>query len=116
MKKRIKILKEVQSYEIGRAYRVQSSFADKLIARGKASEVKEEKKIPETKEEKFTDKPVITKEPEPVPEVRSFAEFSIKKLSAMLSGFSHQDLADLLKDSRVSAIKLAQEEIKRRAS
>ena len=110
MKKRIKILKKVQSYETGRIYRVSPHFGDKLIQRGQAVEVKNEKKTVETKEEKFENTTLETKPYVP----KSFAEYSIKKLTGMVGDFTLDELADLLKDERISAIRLAQEEIKRR--
>jgi len=118
MKIRVKILEEVQSYEIGKVYRLAPSFAKKIIRIGKATEVldpvrKEEKKVIITKEEKIEPE---TPEPEPVRETKSFIDISISKLKGQVKDLDSFDLADLLKDSRVSAIKLAQEEIKRRAS
>ena len=105
MKKVIKILKDVQSYEIGKNYRVHGSFANSLIKRGKAEEVlpkvdpKEEKKVIETKEEKHA--PAETKE-----------RLSIKKLSEVIGTYSIEQLAEITKsDDRVTARKLAEAEL-----
>ena len=111
MKKLVKILKPVQSYEVGKVYRLQGSFMNSLVKRGKAEEVipekKEEKKVIETKEEKFTEKTIETKD---------FSAISITKLKDAVKDYTLEDLADLLKDKRISAIKLAQEEIKKRGN
>jgi len=108
MKKVITILKPVQSYEIGKNYRVHGSFANSLIKRGKAEEVlpkvdpKEEKKVIETKEEKHA--PAETKEVLP-----------IKKLVEVISGYTDDQLLEIIKsDERVTAKRMATEEIKKR--
>jgi len=106
MKKVIKILKDVQSYEIGKNYRVHGSFANSLIKRGKAEEllpiVKEEKKVIETKEEKHA--PAETKELLP-----------IKKLAEVISGYTDDQLLEIIKsDERITAKRMATEEIKKR--
>ena len=103
MKKVIKIIKPVQSYEIGKNYRVHGSFANSLIKRGKAEEVlpekKEEKKVIETKEEKHASEE--TKE-----------RLSIKKLSEVIGTYSVEDLTEIAKsDDRVTARKLAEAEL-----
>jgi len=64
---------------------------------------KELKTVIETKEEKHA--PAETKD---------FSGLSISKLKGLVADFSLTDLADLLKDARVSAVRLAQEELKRR--
>ena len=103
MKKVIKIIKPVQSYGIGKNYRVHGSFANSLIKRGKAEEVlpekKEEKKVIETKEEKHASEE--TKE-----------RLSIKKLSEVIGTYSVEDLTEIAKsDDRVTARKLAEAEL-----
>jgi len=106
MKKLVKITKEVQSYEVGKTYRIHKSFADKLVRIGKAEEVvqKEEKKVLETKEEKHS--PVETKV--------EHSTVSISKLRDLIDGLSKPELTALLKDERVSARRLAEEELKKR--
>ena len=105
MKKVVKILKNVQSYENGKVYRLHGSFASSLIKRGNAVEVlpkvepKEEKKVIETKEEKHA--PEETKE-----------RLSIKKLSEVIGTYSKEELAEIVKsDDRVTARKLAESEL-----
>jgi len=101
MKKAIKILKPVQSYKIGGSYRVSPHFADKLIARGQAEEIKKKEKAAiETKEEKF------------IPETKVL---SISKLRPAVSAMDMDELKAIVeKDSRISARKIAEEEIKKR--
>lgn len=106
MKKAVKILRDVQSYENGKIYRIHESFANSLIKRGKAEEVlqKEEKKVIETKEEKHA--PEETKKEETL---------SIKKLSEVISGYSDQQLNDIIeKDTRSTAVKMARAEFAKR--
>jgi hypothetical protein len=101
MKKRVKILKHVPSYVIGKEYRVSGSFASRLFARGQAEEVKEEKAIIKTKEEKFKHE---TK-----------AVLSISKLKEVISDLSAEELIHIANfDSRISAIKLAKKELNKR--
>ena len=108
MKKVVKILKDVQSYENGKVYRLHKSFADNLIKRGKAEEVlpkiepKEEKRVIETKEEKHA--PAETKE-----------TLSINKLSAVIAEYSIEDLKFIIEnDTRIGAKRLAQAELDKR--
>ena len=108
MKKVVKIIKPVQSYEVGKTYRLHGSFVNSLIKRGKAEEVlpkveqKEEKKVIETKEEKHA--PAETKE-----------TLSINKLTAVIAEYSDDDLKYIIEnDQRVTAKKLAQAELDKR--
>jgi len=107
MKRRIKILKPVQSYIIDNIYRVSPHFADKLIARGQASlvpDAKQEKAVIETKEEKFIPE---TKVPEEV--------LSISKLKKVISELSNEELMSIAsKDQRVSAVAMAKKELQKR--
>ena len=112
MKKIVKIIKPVQSYEVGKTYRLHGSFVNSLIKRGKAEEVlpkvepKEEKKVIETKEEKHA--PETTKQ-EPK------ETLSINKLSAVISEYSIEDLKFIIEnDTRIGAKKLAQAELDKR--
>ena len=105
MKKIVKILKPVQSYEVGKTYRLHGSFVNSLVKRGKAEEVlpklepKEEKKVIETKEEKHA--PAETKE-----------TLSINKLSAVIAEYSIEDLKFIIEnDTRIGAKRLAQAEL-----
>jgi len=104
MKKRIKILKPVQSYVIGNIYRVSPHFAGKLIGRKQAEpvpDVKEEKTVIKTKEEKF------------IPETKEI--LSISKLRPAISTMSMEELKSIAeKDERVSARDLANKEISKR--
>ena len=109
MKKVVKILKPVQSYEVGKTYRLHGSFVNSLIKRGKAEEVlpkvepKEEKKVIETKEEKHA--PAETKE-------QPKEKLSIKKLSEVIGTYSVDELTEIVKsDDRVTARKLAEAEL-----
>jgi len=70
---------------------------------GKIFFKKQEKAVIETKEEKHAPK-----------ETKDFSGLSISKLKDAIKDFSLTDLADLLKDERVSAVRLAKEELKRR--
>ena len=107
MKRRIKTLKPVQSYIIGKVYRISPHFAGKLISRGQAEEVpnaKQEKAVIETKEEKFIPE---TKVPEEV--------LSISKLKKVISELSNEELMSIAsKDQRVSAVNLATKELLKR--
>jgi len=102
MKKRIKILKPVQSYGIGKVYRVSPNFGDALIRRGQASlVVKESKTVIETKEEKFK------------PETKEL--LSISKLKGVMSDLSTEELMHIINfDSRVSAVAMAKKELQKR--
>ena len=108
MKKRIKILKDIQYYKKG-IYRVPRSFADKLIRQGKAEEVftqKEEKQQIETKEEKH--QPGETKPLGDYP-------LSIPKLKLEIRHLNGDILLDIARhDSRKGAREAAEEEIARR--
>ena len=109
MKKRIKILEDIQYYKKG-IYRVPRSFADKLIRQGKAEEVftqKEEKQQVETKEEKH--QPGETKGP------LGDYPLSIPKLKLVIQQLNEDILLDIIKhDSRKGAREAAEEEIARR--
>jgi len=113
MKKRIKFLKPVQSYDVGSTHRISSHFADKLIARGQAVEVKdivakEEKHTYETKEEKFT--PFY-----PTKEKKDFSITAVSKID--FTSLTDEELLDIIKnDQRKTAIRLAQEEIRKRGN
>jgi len=112
MKKRIKIIGKVQSYQKGSIYRVSRHFADKLITRGKAEEVitqKEEKQVIETKEEKH--QPAETKD---AIEAKDYP-LSIPKLRLKIQQLTEDELLDIVKyDSRKGARETAEEEIMRR--
>lgn len=111
MKKLVKIIKDVQSYENGNCYRIHESFANTLIRLGKAEEVKEEKTVIETKEEKHA--PAETKEVKP--EKKEEEQLSIKKLSDVISTYSEDELLSIIKnDIRVSAKRLAEGELRKR--
>ena len=101
MKTRVKILKPVQSYIIGNVYRLSGHFANKLIEHGKAvavPNVKEEKKVITTKEEKF------------IPETKEV--LPISKLRLAISDMSYEELDFILhNDERKSAKALAQKEL-----
>jgi hypothetical protein len=64
---------------------------------------KVEKTVYETKEEKHN--PAETKD---------FSNIPISKLKAAIGEYSVAELTELLKDERVSAVRLAREELKRR--
>jgi len=102
--RKIKILKPVQSYTIGKVYRLSPKFAAKLISRGQAEEVlkvKEAKVVIETKEEKFTPE---TKEP-----------LSISKLKKVISDISVEELIHIANfDKRVTAVLMAKSELIKR--
>jgi len=108
MKKRIKILKPVQSYVIGKVYRVAPHFAGKLIGRGqaeafpnikKAIVLKQEKAVIETKEEKF------------IPETKDYP-LSISKLKAVIDEITVEELMNIINsDSRTSAVSMARKEL-----
>ena len=107
MKKLVKRLKPVQSYKTDGVYRLAPSFADKLVRIRKAEYVKkEEKKVLTTKEEKNHP---LTKMPEASQEI-----IPISKLRGLVSDYSQSQLESLLKDERISAVRLAQEELQRR--
>ena len=104
MKRRIKILKPVQSYIIGDIYRVSPHFAGKLISRGQAEDVpnvKEAKVVIETKEEKFT------------PETKE--ALSISKLKKVISDISVEELIHIANfDKRITAVLMAKAELTKR--
>jgi len=112
MKRRIKILKPVQSYTIGKNYRVSPHFADKLIGRGQASlvpDVKQEKAVVETKEEKFI--PITKIEDEVLPK----EVLSISKLKKAIADLSSEELMFIANnDQRVSAAAMAKKELSKR--
>ena len=82
-------------------YRVGRKLANHLFKTGKAVKVKEDKTSFETKEEKYA--PAETK-----------AYISVKKLASIIMTLSDEELQDLLGDERITARKLAQDEIARR--
>ena len=108
MKRRIKILKPVQSYTIGKNYRVSPHFAEKLIGRGQAEvvpNVKEEKAVIITKEEKFNPD---TKTEDP-------GDLSISKLKVVIPELSSEELTKIVTfDQRVSAVSMAKKELSKR--
>jgi len=110
MKKRIKILKPVQSYIIGNVYRLSGHFANKLIEHGKAvavPNVKEEKKVITTKEEKF-----VPETKEEIPPPKEIVVLPISKLRLAISDMSYEELDFILhNDERKSAKALAQKEL-----
>ena len=82
-------------------YRVGRKLANHLFKKGKAVEVKQDKTFFETKEEKHA--PAETK-----------AYISVKQLASIIMTLSDKELQELLKDERITARKLAQDEIARR--
>ena len=112
MKRRIKILKPVQSYTIGKNYRVSPHFANKLIGRGQASlvpDVKQEKAVIVTKEEKFI--PITKIENEGLPK----EVLSISKLKKVITDLSSEELMFIANnDQRVSAVSMAKKELSKR--
>lgn len=104
IKKKIKVLRMVGELRPG-IYTITGNLANQLIKNGDGVEIKEEKCIYETKEEKFST-PVETK---------NYAETSLKKLSEIINTLTDDELLHIIKsDERKGAVKLATEEIKRR--
>lgn len=97
-RKDLKMLKDHGSLKAGTIQTISGKLADSLIKRGEAVEIKEEKVIYETKEEKFLG-----------------SNITIKNLEMVISGYTEDELLEIIKrDDRVTAKRLATEELKRR--
>lgn len=108
MKLRVKIIKPLQSYNVGDVVRLSPHFAHKVIARGQAVQVenKQEKAVYETKEEKHA--PTEDKNA-----AKDYTDVPLSKLD--VSKLTDDELLLIIKkDIRKTAVRLAQEEIKKR--
>lgn len=98
IKKTLKMVKPHGLLQKDKEYSIRGKLADSLIKKGEAIEVKEEKTTLVTKEEKFTNTII-----------------SVKKLSEIIGTLTDSQLLDIIKsDDRVTAKRVATEEIKRR--
>lgn len=99
MKKKLKLLKHHGPLLPG-VYTFSGKLADHLLRTGKAVEHKEEKKVYETKEEKF------------IPE-NKYADVAVSKLD--VSVMSNEDLKGIIAlDARKTAVAKATEELDKR--
>ena len=99
-KKKLKMLKDHGALKANDQFTIRGKLAESLIKKGTAIEVKEEKTALTTKEEKFTNTII-----------------SVKKLSEIIKDLKDDELLEIVKsDNRVSAKKLATDELKRRAN
>jgi len=99
-KRHLKMVKPHGFLAKGKKYNIRGKLADSLLKTGKAVEVKEEKTVITTKEEKFIG-----------------MDISTKNLEMVVSGYSDEELREIIKrDDRVTAKRIAEKEIKRRES
>ena len=97
-KKHLKMVKPHGFLAKGKEYNIKGKLADSLLKRGEAVEVKEEKAVITTKEEKFIGMRISTKD-----------------LAMVIEGYSDDELLEIIKlDERVTAKRIAEKEIKRR--
>ena len=98
LKKKLKMIKAHGFLKQGTEYNIKGKLADSLLKTGKAIELKEEKAIIETKEEKFIGMSIST-----------------KNLAMVISGYTDEELLEIIKkDDRVTAKRIAEKEIQRR--
>jgi hypothetical protein len=101
-----KLLTAIQGYRPGQIIQRRAEHINNLIKLGIAEplEVKEEKAIIETKEEKHAPS-----------ETKDFTDISLSKLAGKVKELSDDDLLDIVKaDYRKGAVALAQEELRKR--
>lgn len=89
--------------DVGKVFPVSGRLGKHLIRSGAAIEVKEEKAVRETKEEKFAPS-----------ETKDYSQLTLKQIEDVIRTLKVEELAGLLHDERVGARRLAQEEIARR--
>ena len=103
-------------FKKGKEYNIKGKLADSLLKKGEAVEVKEEKVNLETKEEKFA--PEVTKSDYPhisSAAVKDFSTIYIKDLEiAVMTATDDQLLKIVKRDKRKSAVRIAEDEIRRR--
>lgn len=106
-KKHLKMVKPHGFLAKGKEYNIKGKLADSLLKRGEAVEVKEEKAVITTKEEKFI--------PETKEEKFIGMYISIKNLALVLPGYTNEELREIIeKDTRVTAKRMATEELEKR--